>query len=182
MNENRCTVCWYSCMNEIRKIGLLFAIMLVASYSAFSQIDTVRIRVIGLTCSSCSKSVEEKLIKIEYVKSVQMNLNRNEATVLVDFSKKVNWNVLAKAVYDAGFSVGAFIVPSCQKASYKMNDAICKDNYFFVGDPSMSEIDKPYYTLVGKKFMDQKSYRAWQQKLSMQGNPDPASVSYYYYY
>src|SRR6187551_1375164 len=137
----------YSFMNEIRKIGLLCTIMLLACYSAFSQIDTVRIRVIGLTCSSCSKSVEEKLVHVEFVKSVQMNLNRNEATVLVDFSKKVNWNLLAKAVYDAGFSIGAFIVPSCKKAHYKMNDASCNDNYFFVGDASMSEIDKPYYTL-----------------------------------
>lgn len=169
-------------MNEIRKIGLLCTIMLLACYSAFSQIDTVRIRVIGLTCSSCSKSVEEKLLHVECVKSVQMNLNRNEATVLVDFSKKVNWNLLAKAVYDAGFSVGAFVVPSCKKAQYQMNGATCTDNYFFVGDASMAEIDKPYYTLVGKKFMDQKSYKSWQQKFAMQGNPDPASVTYYYYY
>lgn len=169
-------------MSEIKKKGLLFAIILLICNSAFSQIDTVRIRVIGLTCSSCSKSVEEKLIKIECVKSVKMNLNRNEATVLVDFSKKVNWNALAKAVYDAGFSVGAFIIPSCQRANYKMNDLTCKDNYFFVGDPSMSEIDKPYYTLVGKKFMDQKSYRGWQQKFMTQGYPDPSSVTYYYYY
>src|SRR6478735_3850711 len=149
----------YSFMIEMRKIGLLSVFMLFACYSAFSQIDTVRIRVIGLTCSSCSKSVEEKLVHVEFVKSVQMNLNHNEATILVDFSKKVNWNVLAKAVYDAGFSVGAFVVPSCKKAQYKMNGATCNDNYFFVGDASMAEIDKPYYTLVGKKFMDQKSYK-----------------------
>ena len=156
--------------------------MLAACCSAFSQIDTVRIRVIGLTCSSCSKSVEEKLIHVSFVKSVHMNLNRNEATVLVDFSKKVNWNMLAKAVYDAGFSVGTFIVPSCKKATYKMNGNTCEDNYFFAGDASMSAIDKPYYTLVGKNFMDKKSYREWQQKFSMQGYPDPSSVTYYYYY
>ena len=169
-------------MNEIRKIGLLFTTMLMAYGSAFSQIDTVRIRVIGLTCSSCSKSVEEKMIQIQFVKSVQMNLNRNEATVLVDFSKKVNWNVLAKAVYDAGFSVGAFLVPSCKNGIYKMNNNTCGDNYVFVGDAAMAELDKPYYTLVGKNFMDKKSYKVWQQKFSMQAYPDPSSVTYYYYY
>ena len=77
-------------MMEVRRIVLLCTFMFIACCAAFSQIDTVRIRIIGLTCSSCSKSVEEKLIKISFVKSVQMNLNRNEATVLVDFSKKVN--------------------------------------------------------------------------------------------
>jgi len=169
-------------MIEVRKIGLLFTLMLIACCTAFAQIDTVRIRVIGLTCSSCSKSVEEKLIKIQYVKSVHMNLNRNEATVLVDFSKKVNWNELAKAVFDAGFSIGTFIVPSCRKAIYAMNNDTCGNTYFFVGDPIMAEIDKPYYTLVGKKFMNNKLYREWQQKFSLQGYPDPSSVAYYYYY
>lgn len=168
-------------MIEVRKIGLI-CIMLLTYCVAFSQVDTVRIRVIGLTCSSCSKSVEEKLIKINFVKSVQMNLNRNEAAIVVDFSKKVNWNVLAKAVYDAGFSVGAFLVPSCKQAMYKMNDATCTDNYFFVGDTAMTEFDKPYYTLVGKNFMDKKSYREWQEKLMRQGYPDSASITYYYYY
>lgn len=168
-------------MIEIRKIGLL-CIMLLAYCSAFSQIDTVRIRVIGLTCSSCSKSVEEKLIKIDFVKSVQMNLNRNEATVIIDFSKAVNWNVLARAVYDAGFSVGTFTVPSCKNAVYKMNNNSCADNYFFAGDAALSELDKRYYTLIGKNFMDKKSYREWQQKLSLQGYPDGSSVTYYYYY
>jgi copper chaperone CopZ len=169
-------------MNEIRKVGLLCTMMLIAYGSAFSQIDTVCIRVIGLTCSSCSKSVEEKLIQIQFVKSVQMNLNRNEARVVIDFSQKVNWNLLAKAVYDAGFSVGAVLVPSCKKEIYKMNNNVCGDNYVFVGDAAMIELDKPYYTLVGKNFMDKKTYRAWQQKISMQGYPDPSSVTYYYYY
>lgn len=111
-----------------------------------------------------------------------MNLNRNEATILVDFSKKVNWNVLARAVYDAGFSVGSFFVPSCKSAAYKMNQLTCDDNYFFVGDAAMAALDKPYYTLVGKYFMDKKSYREWQQKFLLQGYTDPAAVAYYYYY
>ena len=111
-----------------------------------------------------------------------MNLNRNEATVLVDFSKKVNQNGLAKAVFDAGFSIGAFIVPSCRKATYTMNNNTCVNTYFFVGDPSMAEIDKPYYTLVGKKFMDNKLYREWQHKFTLLGYADPSSVIYYYYY
>jgi len=169
-------------MIDMRKISFLFAMMLAVCASAFSQIDTVRIRVIGLTCSSCSKSVEEKLIKVSFVKSVQMNLNRNEATVLIDFSMPVNWNILVKAVYDAGFSVGTCIVPGCKAEGYKMNNKPCEENYFYVGDITMAEIAKPYYTLVGKYFMDKKLYKEWQQKILMQGNPDPTSVPYYYYY
>lgn len=169
-------------MVEIRKIGLVFIIMFLVYGAAFSQIDTVHIRVIGLTCSSCSKSVEEKIIQIEFVKSVKMNLNQNEATILVDFSKKVNWNLLSKAVFDAGFSVGAFIVPACEGDMYKINNRSCAESYFFVGDASMPEINKPHYNLVGKFFMDKKSYKDWQHKFLTQGYADPATVSYYYYY
>ena len=169
-------------MIEIRKIGFLFVMILAVYFSTFSQIDTVRIRVIGLTCSSCSKSVEEKLIHVPFVKFVQMNLNRNEATILVDFSMPVNWNLLAKAVNDAGFSVGACIVPGCKGDSYKMNNKPCDENYFYVGDITMAGIAKPYYSLVGKYFLDKKMYKEWQQIFLLQGYPDPASVTYYYYY
>ncbi len=169
-------------MIEFKKVGLVFIFIFLAYGISFSQIDTVRIRVIGLTCSSCSKSVEEKLIHVSFVKSVQMNLNRNEATILVDFSMQVNWNLLAKAVNDAGFSVGACIVPGCKVDGYKMNSKPCDENYFYVGDITMAGITKPYYTLVGKNFMEKKLYKEWQQKILMQGYVDPASVTYYYYY
>lgn len=166
-------------MNKIGKIIFVLTSVLL-SYTCVAQIDIVRIRIAGLTCSSCSKSVEEKLIQIPFVKTIKMNLNNNEAIILVDFSKNVNWNVLAKAVVNAGFSVGTFTVPACSNQIPMMNGISCKENYFYMGPHS--DIVRDKYTIIGKNFMDKKTYTVWLQKIVAQGYPDPKSVSYYYYY
>jgi copper chaperone CopZ len=164
----------------MRKIASVFLLFYLFHFSCFSQQDTVHIFVIGLTCSSCSKAVEEKLIQIPFVKKVKMNLNSNEALVLVDFSQSVDWLVLANAVINAGFSVGKMNVPNCNKHPYVMNNKTCTDNYVYIGPNA--ELDIAYYTLVGKKFSDKKTYKVWLPKILSQGYTDPSSVSYYYYY
>jgi copper chaperone CopZ len=164
----------------MRKIASVFLLCCLFHFSCFSQQDTVHIFVIGLTCSSCSKAVEEKLIQIPFVKKVKMNLNSNEAMVLVDFSQAVNWSVLANAVTNAGFSVGKMNVPNCSKHPYPINNKSCTDNYVYIGPNA--ELELTHYTLVGKNFSDKKTYKVWLQKILSQGYPDPSSVSYYYYY
>ena len=164
----------------MRKLASIIVLFYAINFSCFAQLDTVHIYVIGLTCSSCSKSVEEKLIQVPFVKKVNMNLNNNEAIVLVDFSQTVDWRLLANAVVDAGFSVGKMTVPNCSKCSYLFNSKPCKDVYVYIGPNA--ELDLLHYNLVGKKFLDKKSYKVWLQKIISQGYPDPSSVSYYYYY
>ena len=158
---------------------LIFGMFLLIQQPACAQIDTVRIYVNGLTCSSCSKAVEEKLIQVSYVKSVRMNLNLNEAAVLVDFSKEIDWDLLAKAVVNAGFSVGSFFVPACEKIAYALNGVPCIDNYFYIGTDKSSS-SKIQYRLVGKYFMDKKTYREWVDKIPKQIY-STANKHYYYY-
>lgn len=151
-------------------------------FTASAQIDTVKIQVNGLTCSSCSKSVEEKIILLDFISAVNMNLNLNEATVLVDFSKHVDWDVLAKAVYDAGFSVGAFYVPDCERVTYNINGKQCADSYSYIGG-QQAFMSTGYVRLAGRHFMDKKTYRSWMKQL-----PDPLPPSldtgnkHYYYF
>ncbi|MGN6646266.1 MAG: heavy-metal-associated domain-containing protein [Cytophaga sp.] len=158
----------------------VFFICLSLLSTVSAQIDTVRINVDGLTCSSCSKAVEQKLLQVFFVKSVVMNLNRNEATVLVDFSQQVNWNVLAKAVYDAGFSVGSFKVPACQKLNNRFNAGDCSAHYLYIGEEALAA-GQSMYTLVGKFFMDKKDFATWKKN-----HPDLTSKttdsSIYFYY
>ncbi len=148
--------------------------------AASAQIDTVKIQVTGLTCSSCSKSVEEKISLIDFVSAVKMNLNLNEATVLIDFSKQVDWDILAKAVYDAGFSVGAFYVPDCERVTYNINGKQCAYSYIYIGG-QQAFLSTGYVRLVGKRFMDKKTYRTWVKEIP---NPLPpiAETGYKYYY
>ncbi len=163
---------------NITAIVFFICISLCSTVSA--QIDTVRINVDGLTCSSCSKAVEQKLLQVFFVKSVVMNLNRNEATVLIDFSQQIDWNVLAKAVYDAGFSVGSFKVPACYKLKNKFNGGDCSTQYIYIHEAVPVPVQDTY-TLVGKFFMDKKSYANWKKSRPEIASKVYATTVYYYY-
>lgn len=109
-----------------------------------------------------------------------MNLNRNEATVLVDFSQQIDWNVLAKAVYDAGFSVGEFKVPACYKLNNKFNGGDCAAHYICIHEGLPVPV-KDTYILVGKFFMDKKSFANWKKSRPDIGLKISGSSVYYYY-
>ena len=158
-------------------------IFLLAAFPGklFAQLDTVKIGVNGLTCSSCSKAVEDKLVRVAFVKSVHMNLNKNEAAVIVDFSQTIDWNVLAKAVYNAGFSVGSFIVPSCGSINNNFNGKECSASYLYIGQPVTLGQEKNY-TLIGKLFMDKKTYTEWKKKIDKLALVEKPNVNQYFYY
>jgi copper chaperone CopZ len=166
---------------NIQKIGIL-CFVFFRSLGSFAQLDTVKIDVIGLTCSSCSKSVEEKLIHVDFVKAVYMNLNLNEAKVVVDFSKEVHWELLSKAVYDAGFSVGAFVIPSCTSVPIGLNGKTCDSTYIYAGDSNLQRINNNVYRLIGKKYMDKKTFRVWKKKMALNNLIVSPESSVYYYY
>lgn len=167
-------------LHKISVLVLYFAC--VALYTqALAQVDTVKIGVNGLTCSSCSKAVEEKLVRIPFVKSVIMNLNKNEATVLVDFSQTIDWNILAKAVYNAGFSVGSFVVPSCDFINNRLNGVECTSVYYYIGEPVTTGRDE-HYTLIGKFFMDKRSYAVWKKKITTLTIKNETPGNHYFYY
>lgn len=163
------------------KSSLYIFVSFFICLTASAQIDTVKIQVTGLTCSSCSKSVEEKIRLIDFVSAVKMNLNLNEATILVNFSKQVDWDVLAKAVYDAGFSVGAFYVPDCERVTYNINGKQCAYSYIYIGDPHTFR-SNGYVRLAGKYFMDKKTYHTWVKKIPYPLPPIPETGNKHYYY
>ncbi|WP_222165236.1 heavy-metal-associated domain-containing protein [Edaphocola aurantiacus] len=88
------------------KIRLLFCICLVfISAVATAQFTAVRIGVDGLTCSQCSRSVEMRLRKLDFIKEVQMDLANTRAVLKLKPNAPIAFSQVAKAVTDAGFSV-----------------------------------------------------------------------------
>ena len=162
-----------------RKLIYILFILILATLSINAQTNIVYIDVNGLTCSLCSKAVEKKIIQLNFVRSVKMDLNSNEATIEIDFSKNPDWNQLAKSVYDAGFSIGNFRVPSCEKNSQPFQDGDCKNKYAFVGAPT-KKVNPDYYTLIGKYFMTSKDYSSWKKRMQSVANESAKSLYYYY--
>lgn len=81
-----------------------FLLFLSASLS-FSQIISFNLGIDGLTCSQCSKSVEMQLKRLDFVKSVEMELASTSAIIKVNEASILSPDEIAKAVRNAGFSV-----------------------------------------------------------------------------
>jgi len=86
-------------------VKVLIVVLLSGALRADAQFETVYIGINGLTCSQCSKTVETQVRKLDFVRDVQMNLQRTEATILLRENKKVAIDKIARAVKDAGFSL-----------------------------------------------------------------------------
>ncbi len=67
--------------------------------------DSVRLKVQGMTCGGCVASVERVLKALDGVGKVDVSLDRGEATVEYDRAR-VTRDALTAAIEDAGYDVG----------------------------------------------------------------------------
>ena len=87
------------------KILWRLVFILALSTDSFAGLKWVDVGVNGLTCSMCSRSVEMSLRKLNFVDSVVMNLETTEGRIYFSKDAPVNFNAIARAVVNAGFSV-----------------------------------------------------------------------------
>ncbi len=64
--------------------------------------QTVNIKIDGMTCDGCVKSVEQALSVIQGVKKIKVDLEKRSATVSFAHSS-TNTQALINAIEDAGF-------------------------------------------------------------------------------
>ena len=91
-------------MELFRTVGLVL-LFLCGGFSANAQFETVYIGVNGLTCSQCTRTVEMRIRKLDFVDDVQMNLQHTEGKIVLKKDKKADMEKIAQAIVDAGFSV-----------------------------------------------------------------------------
>src|ERR1700759_948909 len=84
---------------------LLLFLFCFCAFSAKAQFQAVYIGVNGLTCSQCTRTVEMRIRKLDFVADVQMNLEHTEGKIILKKDKKADIEKIAQAVIDAGFSV-----------------------------------------------------------------------------
>jgi copper chaperone CopZ len=87
-----------------------FLILLIASFigsQAYAQqVTDVELQVTGLTCSMCAKATETSLKTLDFVGSVNPDLNKNLFSLTIKKDKRVNLDLIRKKVEEAGFSIG----------------------------------------------------------------------------
>jgi copper chaperone len=89
--------------NLMKKLMMLFAIMAASTSSlALAADQETKLNITGMFCGDCVSKVKGALEKTPGVKSAEVNLDSNTATVKFD-DTKTNPKGLADVVTDTGF-------------------------------------------------------------------------------
>jgi copper chaperone CopZ len=91
---------------RMRQLGLILISMVMAAGLLAAEVRTERaeIRVKGVDCSACSRKVSTTLLKLDGVKSAEMNVETKLATVEFE-SGKVTRKQMVAAIRKAGYEV-----------------------------------------------------------------------------
>ena len=69
------------------------------------SLNTIELKVIGLTCSMCSFSTQKSLSKLKFIKNITPNLEETSYILEVKDDMFVDFNLIQERVEDAGFFV-----------------------------------------------------------------------------
>lgn len=127
----------------------------------FAQTDTLYVQIDGMTCSLCSRSVEDQLMKQSFVKKVIPQLNSQEMTVVVTIDSMFSFEKIGKAIIDAGFSVGKIRFKSCMNVH-----PICQMNFKILDTNSMN---MTYFVLIRKGLVSKKIFKKYAPLISNTG-------------
>ena len=145
-------------------IAFLFAIQIHAQFKSASLTAS------GLTCAMCTKAIFNSLEKIPFVEAVQPDIKNSAFNITFRNNASVDFDVLKKAVEDAGFSVA-----SLNATMNFSNTAIENDAHVKIGDFQYHFIKVSPQTLNGEKtvkiidkdFVPAKEYKKYVEKTSM---------------
>jgi copper chaperone CopZ len=137
------------------KIFVILLLLLRTSVvNSFAQIQQATLGINGLTCSQCSRSVEMQLKKLNFVHSIQMDLEGTKANLTFKSHNAVDYKALAYAVVKAGFSV-RFLQIQINKQDIHLSDDNCftiDNNTFGIINPNKELPEKGNYIFTGKLF------------------------------
>jgi copper chaperone CopZ len=152
------------------RYGVLAACLLLW-FPARAEFKWSEVGIDGLTCSMCAKSVELKVRELPFIDDVKMDLVATTMTVSFKPGKQVNVEEIARAVDDAGFSIG-YLTAGYVFDEVEVEDGQClvtKDGVFSFVRTGHRVLDgEEVLKFVGEKFLPKRELAEWKESL---GNP-----------
>ena len=145
--------------------NILIAIFFIITTSTYSQqFKSVEIGVDGLTCSMCTRTTELNIRKLNFVDSVIMDLSNTNGVITFKKGSEVSLEKIAKAVYDAGFSL-RYLKAEFHFDTLNLTKGLCfsyhNEQYKYVGNEDKTVTGNLKMLLIGKKFMHAKEFKKW---------------------
>ncbi len=144
--------------------------LLLVSTGAFAQFRTATLQAAGLTCSLCSRAVYKALTAVPFVKEVKADIQNSSYVISFKEGQQPDFDMLAKAVEQAGFSVAHLRVNMHFNGLPVENDTHVKidgKTFHFLHISSQSLEGDMTITLLDKDFVSPKEYKKNAQYTTM---------------
>lgn len=148
----------------------LFGLLMMWGVAAHAQFSKVSLQASGLTCSMCSKAVKNALEKVPFVDKVQVDIKNQQYNLSLKNGAAPDFDVLSRAVEDAGFSVASL------KATALVDKMqIQKDEHVTIGDHTFHFLNakgQPLngdvtFSIVDKSFVSAKDFKKYTSMTKM---------------
>ena len=143
---------------------------MVWGFAASAQFSKASLQASGLTCSMCSKAVKNALEKVPFVEKVQVDIKNQQYNLSFKEGAKADFDVLGKAVEDAGFSVASLKVTTTVD-----NLQLQKDEHVNIGGYTFHFLNSNgqqlngaiTFSLVDKSFVSSKDFKKYASMSKM---------------
>ena len=144
----------------MKKIFLL--LICCWTISANAQVQKVNLQASGLTCAMCSKAIYKAVSAISFVDTVFVNIEASTYDIRFNKDATPQFDQIAKAVVDAGFSVANLtVVADFNKQAVDKNGSFTLDgiNYKLMGTPPTTLQGSKKLQVIGKQYMLPKDFK-----------------------
>ena len=153
------------------KLLIAFVLMLGLSINSNAQITQVSLQASGLTCSMCSKAVKNALEGVSFVDKVDVDIKNQQYNLSFKQGALVDFDVLGKAVEEAGFSVAKMrVTAAVNKLEVEKDSHIQIGNQYFhflnVKDKELNGAVS--FDLVDKHFVSAKQFKKYASLSKME--------------
>ncbi|TBR19386.1 MAG: hypothetical protein EPO57_03915 [Chitinophagaceae bacterium] len=141
---------------------IIILFLLVTVLNSEGQFSKATLQASGLTCSMCSKAVKVALEKVDFVKSVSVNIKAQEYILNFNPSSNVEFDKLKDAVVDAGFSVASLKVEGVSqnlKVEKDSHEKIDGKIFHFLNGSGKQIQGAVTFKIVDKGFLSDKEFK-----------------------
>jgi copper chaperone CopZ len=89
----------------MNKLIMTILIMVQFVFLSQAQIQSATLQASGLTCSMCSNSIHQALVKLPFIETVRANIKMSSFEIAFKSNEQVDIDAMKHAVEDAGFFV-----------------------------------------------------------------------------
>jgi len=153
----------------MKKMFLMLLVVLV-SMAGRAQFKSASLQAAGLTCAMCTKAINKALEKVPFVQDVKADIKSSSFQINFKEGVPVDFDVMKKAVEDAGFSVARLKVMGVFDKLDVQNDThvqIDGKTFHFLSVNKQTLQGEKAITLVDKDFVSAKEYKKYSAATSM---------------